>query len=121
MPYEGAWENLEYLAFLERIQAEREKAEEKRNQRLVVIATILGVVIAFAAAGASFWSGYACGITLFDWVQLPWKDLDKRPYTTFVVSHSESLRSFHLWCSDPEGSEEYNSSQGVCYSRSGGL
>ena len=71
------YDNPDYMAFLERIGLEHEKAEKKRNDRLMVIATLVGVVIALAAASAGLWSGYEAHQARIE---------DERPYVRVEFS-----------------------------------
>ena len=71
IPFDTRMADTEYLAFLERIQVERELAIKKRNERITVVSTVLGVVVGLAAAGAAFWAGYEAHKTRVE---------DERPY-----------------------------------------
>jgi hypothetical protein len=46
------------LPSLRRVREVREKAEKKRNERIMLMTTIAGVAISIAAAGAALWTGY---------------------------------------------------------------
>lgn len=88
IPYERAWENPDYIAFMQRIQAARELAEKKRNERITIIVGLVGLIIAVAAAGAAFWSGYEAHQTRIE---------DERPYirTEFAGFSPESAHDLN--------------------------
>ena len=71
IPVEGAWQNPDFVAYMERIEEQRLKAEERRWARTSARATALGVFIAICAAGAALWSGYEAHRTRIQ---------DERPY-----------------------------------------
>jgi hypothetical protein len=77
------FDNPDYIAFLERIQVEHEKAEKKRNERLLVIVGIASAIIALAAAGAAWWTGYEAHLTRVE---------DERPYLRVRFSGVENMQ-----------------------------
>ena len=71
IPFATRFQDPQYLAFLEHIAEENEKSIKKRNERITLVATVLGVVISLCAAGAAFWSSYEAHETRIE---------DERPF-----------------------------------------
>jgi len=65
------------LPSLRRVREVREKAEKKRNERIMLMTTIAGVAISIAAAGAALWTGYEAHETRMN---------DERPFVAVDAS-----------------------------------
>jgi hypothetical protein len=71
IPFATRFQDPQYLAFLEHLAQENEKSIKERNERITLVATVLGVAISLCAAGAALWASYEAHATRIE---------DERPF-----------------------------------------
>jgi hypothetical protein len=71
IPFATRFQDPQYLAFLEHLADENEKSIKKRNERITLVATVLGVAISLFAAVAAFWASSEAHATRIE---------DERPF-----------------------------------------
>jgi hypothetical protein len=71
IPFTTRFQDPQYLVFLEHVAEENEKSIKKRNERITLVVTVLGVPISLCAAAAAFWASYEAHATRIE---------DERPF-----------------------------------------